>query len=254
MITIQQRFAPSHVVWSLWAVVIIAWGLAGFAMVTGQQALIDHDAILHQGSPPSLVDFLLFFAAWQVMTAAMMLPSSIPMMNLFTQISSGQKHARWVFVAFFAAYFVVWTGFAVAAIGLDSQIHALVDRWAWLAAHPRLIGGVLLALAGLFQFSALKERCLRECRTPKGFLWRYYRQGVGPAWRLGIRHGLFCLGCCWALMLVMFGVGVGSLFWLTVLTGTMVIEKTTRWGRRLVPAVGVGLLSLAIFTIAAAGI
>jgi predicted metal-binding membrane protein len=254
MITTQQRFATSNGVWYLWAMVAIAWGLAGLAIATGQQALIDHDAILHRGSPPGLVDFLLFFAAWQVMTAAMMLPSSIPMMRLFAQISGGQRNARWIFVAFFAAYFVVWTGFAVAAIAFDSQLHALADRWVWLAAHPRLIEGVLLALAGLFQFTALKERCLRECRTPKGFLWRYYRQGIWPAWQLGIRHGLFCLGCCWALMLVMFGVGVGSLFWLTVLTGTMVIEKTTRWGRQLVPAVGIGLLSLAIFTVATAGI
>lgn len=253
MITIRERLTTSNGVW-LWAVVVIAWGLALLALATGQQALLDHDAILHRSSPPAPIDFLLFFAAWQVMTAAMMLPSSVPMMRLFSQISSGQQHDRWALGAFFVAYFVVWTAFALAAIVLDARVHALADQWAWLAERPQLISGVLLAVAGAFQFSPLKERCLRECRTPKGFLWRYYRRGVWPAFRLGIRHGLFCLGCCWALMLVMFGIGVGSLFWLAVLTGTMVIEKTTRWGRRLVPAVGVGLLSLAAFTIATAGI
>src|SRR5690606_29214040 len=110
-------------------------------------------------------------------------------------------------------------------------------------------GGSVLLLAGGFQFSPLKEQCLSECRSPLGFLRRHYQRGLGAAWALGVRHGLFCLGCCWALMLVMFAVGVGSLVWMVGLTAVMVAEKTTRWGRRLAPVVGVALIALGLLAI-----
>ena len=252
MSSIPKRGSIAGSTW-LWGIVALAWGLTLLALLTGRQALLDHDALLGNGTLPGPLDLLVFVAAWQVMTAAMMLPSSLPMMRLFAQASRQQEHPHLAFVAFLLAYFAVWTTFALAALVVDGGLHALVDRWAWLAAHPRVISGGLLALAGLFQFSPLKERCLQECRTPMGFLWRYYRRGVLAAGNLGIRHGLFCLGCCWALMLVMFGVGVGSLFWLTVLTGVMVIEKTTRWGRALVPYVGIALLLLGVFLLSGAG-
>lgn len=253
MIAIRSRLGITTDVWIV-AAVGGAWSLALFALLTGRQAVLDHDAILHRGTPPGPVDFLLFFAAWQVMTAAMMLPSSVPMMRLFLQISRGQEHPRLAFGVFLVAYFVVWTEFAVGALLVDSGVHALVDRWAWLEAHPGMIAGALLAIAGAFQFSPLKEQCLRECRSPRGFLWRYYQRGTWNAWRLGVRHGWFCLGCCWALMLLMFGVGVGSLVWMTALTGVMVIEKTTRWGHRLVPYVGIGLFVAGLIVMSSAGI
>jgi predicted metal-binding membrane protein len=128
---------------------------------------------------------------------------------------------------------------------MDTQIHRLVNSWFWLYLHPWLIGAATFALAGAFQFSPLKERCLKQCRSPFSFFVRYYRKGGGGAWRLGLRHGAFCLGCCWALMLVMFGLGVGSLVWMAMLTGVMVIEKTFPGGKRLSPVVGIVLLLLA---------
>ena len=128
----------------------------------------------------------------------------------------------------------------------DMQIHRLVDSWGWLAEHTWVIGSAIFAIAGLFQFTPLKESCLKECRSPFGFFVRYYRRGAGHAWRLGLRHGLFCLGCCWALMLVMFGVGVGSLAWMLALAGVMVIEKVTRRGTLLSPVVGIAMLVLAV--------
>jgi predicted metal-binding membrane protein len=143
---------------------------------------------------------------------------------------------------FLGAYFAVWTGFAVAALAGDAVLHRLVRNWAWLGDRPWLIAGTVLVLAGAFQFSPLKERCLDACRSPVGFLWRYYGHGAGAAWNLGVRHGLFCLGCCWALMLTMFAVGVGSLTWMAGLTGVMLIEKTSTQGRRLVPLVGAALV------------
>ena len=108
--------------------------------------------------------------------------------------------------------------------------------------RPELLAGGVLILAGAFQFSALKERCLDACRNPMHFMWRFYGRGAGKAWSFGLHHGLFCLGCCWALMLIMFAVGVGQLVVMALLTGLMTIEKTARIGRRLAPIVGIGLL------------
>lgn len=105
------------------------------------------------------------------------------------------------------------------------------------------LGVDTFGLAGLAQFSPLTRRCLRACRDPRAFLCRYYRRGVAASWVLGVRHGLFCLGCCWGLMLLMFAVGVGSLWWMVALTAVMVIEKTHPRGTALITPVGVVLLA-----------
>ncbi len=129
-------------------------------------------------------------------------------------------------------------------------VHRLVALWPWLAVHVWLIAAVTFLIAGLFQFSPLKERCLDRCRTPLGFFLHYYRKGMGLAWCLGVRHGGYCLGCCWALMLVMFGVGVGNLAGMAALTGAMVIEKTVPGGKRLSPVIGIMLLLLGVLWLA----
>ncbi len=229
-----------------WAAVGIAWGAAGLAALTGQSYLVDHDYLIESGSLPLPLALLVFIACWQVMIAAMMLPSSLPMVYMFIHASRQHRKPRTTLASFLAGYAVVWTAFALLAFAGDTQIHRLVDSWDWLAAHSWIIGSATFAVAGLFQFTSLKESCLKECRTPFGFFVRYYRQGIGNAWRLGLRHGLFCLGCCWALMLVMFGVGVGSLGWMSVLAGVMVIEKTAPKGKLLSPVVGVAMLALAV--------
>jgi predicted metal-binding membrane protein len=108
----------------------------------------------------------------------------------------GGRDTRAIPLAFLAGYVVIWTAFALAAFLMDTQIHRLVNSWFWLYLHPWLIGAATFALAGAFQFSPLKERCLKQCRSPFSFFVRHYRKGAGRAWRLGLRHGVFCLGCC----------------------------------------------------------
>lgn len=226
----------------VWMVVAAAWGIAVLSAATGYDRLLRHDAIIHAEGGPGPLAILLFLVSWQVMTGAMMMPSSRPMVGLFARASRAQARPWLVLIAFLAAYFAVWTGFAFVALVGDAGLHHLVERWSWLDERPWMIEGTVLVLAGAFQFSPLKERCLDACRNPVAFLWHHYRRGPRAAWVLGLRHGLFCLGCCWALMLTMFAVGVGSLVWMSALTGLMLIEKTARWGRRLVPLVGVALL------------
>jgi predicted metal-binding membrane protein len=225
------------------AAVGAAWTLMLGLLVLDQAELIEHDAILAGTGAGGPLAIVVFLVTWQLMTAAMMLPTSLPMIRAFAIPARRQGRPRSAMAAFVAGYFAIWTAFALLALGGDAGLHWLVDRWAWLADRPWLISGGVLVGAGAFQFSPLKERCLAECRSPVQFLWRHYQPGVGNAWRLGLRHGVFCLGCCWALMLLMFAVGVGSIAWMVALTGIMLVEKTSRHGRRLVPIVGLALLA-----------
>jgi predicted metal-binding membrane protein len=233
-----------------WVLVVVAWTLAGLVAFTNQSYLINHHYLLEESHLPVLVALVVFLACWQVMTVGMMLPSSMPMVSMIVHAGRQQKRSYAVPGAFLAGYAIVWTTFALVAFLGDTQIHWLFHHWFWLYLHPWVIGATTFALAGMFQFSPLKGRCLRQCRSPFGFFIRYYHQGKGAAWRLGLRHGAFCLGCCWALMLIMFGIGVGSLLSMVVLTGVMVVEKTYPGGQRLSPMIGIILLGLAALWLA----
>jgi predicted metal-binding membrane protein len=152
-----------------------------------------------------------------------------------------------------AGYLVAWAGFGLAAWVLDRGIHAAVDALPWLAAHTQLILGTTLAVAGLWQFSPLRDRCLDECRTPLGFVVARWR-GTSPrreALAMGVAHGLFCIGCCWSLMLVMFGVGVTSLGLMLALGALTAVEKNMPWGRRLTRPLGLVLILAAVYAISA---
>jgi len=222
-----------------------AWAAAIGAQVAGVAALASHDSLLTGDRPPFVVAALVALLAWQVMIAAMMLPSSLPLIRLFEAASRTQERVRRVRAAFLAGYAAVWTGFGALAFLGDDALHHTVDATPWLEARPWLIGGSVLAMAGAFQFSDLKDKCLSKCRHPAPYLLAHYRRGTAGAFRLGSGHGLFCLGCCWALMLVMFAAGVAMLWWMAALTAVMVYEKTGRYGRAVTPVVGVTLLALA---------
>lgn len=242
-----RRRAP--VLWP-WALVAAAWALAGLSVLTNQSYLIDHHYLLEESHLPVLAALVVFLACWQVMTAGMMLPSSMPMVYMIVHAGRQQKRSYAVTLAFLAGYALVWTAFALVAFLGDTQIHWLVHHWFWLDTHTWVIGATTFAVAGVFQFTPLKGRCLKQCRSPFSFFIRYYRQGGGAAWHLGLRHGAFCLGCCWALMLVMFGIGVGSLVSMALLTGVMVVEKTYPGGQRLSLVIGMILLGLSVLWLA----
>ena len=226
-----------------------AWLLAIAAEAGGTAASLHHDALIHSTLPYG-VALGLFLVAWQAMTAAMMLPSSLPLVGLFRSASASQPQPRRAMAAFLGGYALVWTAFGGIAFTGDAFIHQVVDTTPWLAARPWIIGGSTLALAGAFQFSALKDACLRTCRHPGVYLVRHYERGTAGAFRLGRGHGVYCLGCCWALMLVMFGAGVANLWWMAGLTALMVYEKTAPGGRRAVSVAGVVLLALAVLVFA----
>jgi predicted metal-binding membrane protein len=218
------------------------WALAVTAELTGTAKALHHDALIEGGSAWAA---LLFLLAWQAMVAAMMLPSALPLIRLFDAVSRNQERPSRARGAFLGGYGAVWTGFGALALLGDSVVHHTVDAVPWLSERPWLVAGGVLALAGAFQFSDLKDQCLSKCRQPGPYLFAHYRRGAEAGFRLGFGHGLFCLGCCWALMLVMFAAGVAVLWWMAALTAVMVYEKTGRHGRALTPVVGIVLLGLA---------
>ena len=179
------------------------------------------------------------FAAWLVMIGAMMLPTIVPLVRLFVPVTSGVPNAVAVRLALLTGYLAVWSAFAVAATLGHRGVDALLDNRVRPAG---LVLGVTLVVAGLFQLSPWKHACLRACRSPWGFLWQYYGRGVRGGWTLGVRHGMFCLGCCWALMLVMLGTGAGSLLWMLALTAVMLVEKTAPGGAGLTAPLGGALI------------
>ncbi len=144
-------------------------------------------------------------------------------------------------------------GFGLVAHIFDLSLHELVEAVPYLVVNAWIFGAAVLLVAGAFQFSSLKYRCLDKCRAPLSFLSQHWR-GTGQstqAFLLGAHHGLFCVGCCWALMLLMFAVGAGNVGWMLGLGAVMAIEKNMRWGRRLSTPVGLGLLAWGLAIIGA---
>lgn len=222
-----------------------AWGvlLTGYAL--GREGLISHDVVLESGEVSLPLAVGLFVAAWQVMIAAMMLPTTVPAVHTFARRAGVNGGGPWVHVAvFLAAYFVIWTAFGVIALTGDAAVHTLAHSWEWLDRRPALVTAAVLGAAGIYQFLPVKARCLARCRNPDDFLGG--DGGRTGAWSIGIHHGIACLGSSWALMLVMFGVGVHALWVILVLTIVLVAEKTTSVGARAVPVVGAALIAAAV--------
>ena len=204
------------------------------------------------GIDPIPIEATLFTAGWVLMIVAMMLPSSVPLVVTFAALIRRRRRPGLLVVLLLLGYLGVWGAFGLGAWLADRGVHAAVDALPWLAEHPQLIIGTTLLAAGLWQFSPLRDRCLEECRSPLGFVLNRWR-GISErreAVTMGIAHGAFCVGCCWSLMLVMFGVGVGSVSTMLLLGGVTAVEKNMPWGRRLTRPLGVALVVAAVYAVA----
>jgi predicted metal-binding membrane protein len=193
-------------------------------------------------TPWSAASVLAIWTMWSVMMAAMMLPSALPMILTIVDLSMhSAEPARGR--SFVAAYLLVWFAFSAAATGLQWALQALGWIDPMILSSSVLLSAVLLLIAGAYQFSRLKKVCLSRCRTPMGFLIGEWRTGVYGAFVMGVRHGLFCLGCCWALMGLLFVGGVMNLAWVAALSMTVAVEKLAPGGERLAPVLGLGLMA-----------
>jgi predicted metal-binding membrane protein len=188
-----------------------------------------------------------FIGGWVLMTVAMMLPTTLPLLQVFRRLTAARRDGMVLTLLVIGGYLAAWTAFGAVVFAANAGLQAALDGNAWLAAHPRTPTAALFLVAGTFQFSELKYRCLDKCRSPLGFITSRWRGGHERwrSFRIGVEHGAFCVGCCWALMLLMFVSAATSLAWMLVLAAVMAVEKNVSWGRRASRPVGVVLLAAA---------
>ncbi len=210
-------------------------------------------AICHALPAGSLVlPALLYVGGWVLMTVAMMLPTTLPLLAIFARMTSSKPDRGLLLALLIVGYLSIWTLFGLVAHAADMGLHAIVAGNAVLSANGWMVGVAVLTIAGLFQFSALKYRCLDKCRTPFSFVNEHWsgRAERRQSFLLGVHHGLFCVGCCWAIMLLMFVVGTGSVGWMLAIGAVMAIEKNAAWGSRLSLPLGVVLLLVSVAILA----
>jgi predicted metal-binding membrane protein len=165
---------------------------------------------------------------WSVMMLAMMLPSAAPMLLTFAAVSRNRRTANQPYVPvtiFLTGYAAIWCGFSIIAALGQWLLHRAALLSPMMTSSSTLLAGLLLLIAGAFQFTRLKNSCLLRCRAPLNFIMTRWRQGWGGAFAMGIEHGAFCAGCCWALMALLFVLGVMNILWIAVLTIVVAFEK-----------------------------
>ena len=198
-----------------------------------QMVVMDMDALFFaMPMTPSwtVVDFVLLFLMWLVMMIAMMTPSVAPLILLFTKVNRQRREQQNPFVNtsyLFIGYFVVWGGFSLIA----TLLQWLLQQVSWL--NPDMIitnkiaGSIILVAAGVFQFTPLKQTCLSFCKSPLEFIFKHWKEGKKGAIKMGIKNGVYCVGCCWVLMVLLFVSGVMNILWVALISLFVLIEKVS---------------------------
>ncbi len=195
---------------------VLIWGAANMNSPAARLAMpIDHW---------SAANWLAVFVMWAVMMAAMMLPSAAPMVTCFSALNRRRGDGARTFF-FAAAYLALWGVFSGAATAAQWALQSAGWVSPMIVSMSPVFSAALLLIAGVFQFSPIKHMCLRTCRSPLGFLMSDWSDGLFGAWRMGMRHGLYCIGCCWGLMALLFVGGVMNLLWIAALALLVAIEK-----------------------------
>jgi predicted metal-binding membrane protein len=188
------------------------------------------------------------------MMVAIMFPTAAPMILMFARVQAGKRQQQQPFVptwVFVAAYMVIWTIMGVAAYGAAVGAERLASQSMWPADNAGRIGGAILLAAGLYQLSPLKQLCLARCRSPFAFIMGAWRNGYGGAFRMGLEHGTYCLGCCWLLFVILFPLGMLNVAALAAITALIFAEKSLPLGHRIGQAAALALIvygALAIVT------
>jgi predicted metal-binding membrane protein len=236
----------------LGAIVVLAWlyTIMVASMGSGGMADTASHMAMPQDRPWRSIDFVLMFAMWMVMMVAMMLPSAAPMVLMF--INANRKraaaHDPYLHTFLFAsAYLIVWASFSIVATLVNWALHHGGVMTSMMGSTLPLWGGAILIVAGLYQFTPLKLACLNKCRSPLAFLMSEWREGRRGAFVMGLRHGGYCLLCCWALMTMLFVLGIMNLAWIALLAAFVLIEKLASSGSWLSRTSGVLLVGWGVW-------
>ncbi len=243
---------------ALGAIVALAWGyvlwlaadmdmvgmdMTGFRMIPAGMGIM-----APANAPWGAIELVLVFAMWAVMMVGMMAPSAAPMILMYARVGRQGKAAGKPLAAtgwFAAGYFLAWIGFSLAATLVQWAVEraALLDSR--MASASSVLGGIVLIAAGVYQWTPLKDVCLAQCQTPFQLLMRHggFRGDLPGCLQLGLRHGVYCVGCCWALMALLFVGGVMNVLWIALLALLVLLEKLTPLGRWVARAAGVACIA-----------
>jgi len=193
-------------------------------------------------------DFFFTFAMWSVMMIGMMSATAFPVLSLFSSMQKNRTGSALhkTVLLFGLGYLIMWVGFSVVAAFAQWGLHEAALLSPKMATTSSVLGGAVLLLAGAYQLTPTKGACLRQCQSPLGFLMTNWREGARGALVMGLKHGKYCLGCCWALMCVLFVVGVMNIAWVVALTAFILIEKFGRSGSYVARLGGVAMIAAGI--------
>src|SRR6266852_3552168 len=234
-LSVLLRHDRAVVLGSLTFVIVLAWGYLLTGAGVGMEMMDMGGGRMMAIAPEwTLAYGLVVFAMWAVRMVAMMLPSAAPVTLLIASIARKRREAGtalgFTTAPFVLGYLGVWLAFAAVATLLQWQLDAAEQLSETMALASTLVAGGVLILAGIYQWTPLKAACLRHCRSPLDFLLHHWPDGALGAFVSGARHGVFCLGCCWTLMALLFVGGIMNLAWIAGISLIVLIEKTLPWG------------------------
>ena len=190
------------------------------------------------------------FVMWSVMMVAMMLPSAAPLMLLVVGVYRRRgAGARWLTTAFTGGYLAAWTAFSLVAALAQVILHRTALLSPAMASRSVVLGGVILIAAGVYQWLPIKNACLTHCRSPLHFLTHEWREGSGGAFIMGITHGGYCVGCCWAVMALLFVAGVMNLLWVAAIAAFVLVEKLVPQGLLVGRVAGVACVAWGVYVL-----
>lgn len=212
---------------SLVALSAVAWLYTGY-LAWEMESMEMSEMAVPQMQSWTLIDLVLLFVMWTVMMVAMMVPSAVPMILMFASVQRRRQQQQRPFVSitiFLIGYLIIWAAFSIVATLVQWGLHATALLSPMMISTSSVFGGGLLLVAGIFQWTPLKHTCLTHCRSPLGFLTSDWKEGTKGALIMGLKHGSYCTGCCWALMALLFVAGVMNLLWVATIAVFVLIEK-----------------------------
>lgn len=237
----------------LGAVTVLAW--VYLVHLAGAMGRMNSAMVMPQAYAWSATETFWLWVMWAVMMTAMMLPSAAPVMLLFTSIA-GRRTAQGIPTAspvlFVTGYLLTWTGYSALAALAQSGFHAAALLSPMMTSATPDLAGSLLVAAGIYQWLPLKHRCLFQCRSPFGFFASEWREGIRGALVMGLRHGSYCVGCCWLLMALLFVAGVMNLVWVATLSLVVLIERLAPAATAFPRVVGAGMIGSGAWLLLAA--